>query len=152
MITDRRQIPGFVRAAVVNGPAGFLLTWLFVLAPMHSPNADGDEPNEPQERGNEFVVVGYLPDYRMPSFDPAIAAQLTDLIFFSIEPTSSGELDTRSLSRKNLALLKSVKEKNNCRIHLGVGGWGRSNHFAAMSSKKQSRQRFVNSLEKLCQR
>ena len=66
----------------------------------------------PQPEADKFAVVGYLPDYRMSMFEPAAAAGVTDLVFFSVEPTSSGDLDTRSLSKKNLALLKSVKEKN----------------------------------------
>ncbi|MFP6668113.1 MAG: glycoside hydrolase family 18 protein [Pirellulales bacterium] len=123
---------------------------LFGLSNLYFGRCAADEI--PQRDANKFAVVGYLPDYRMSVFEPATAEGVTDLVFFSVEPTSSGDLDTRSLSKKNLALLKSVKEKNNCRIHLGVGGWGRSNHFAAMSSQKQSRQRFVNNLEKLCQR
>jgi GH18 family chitinase len=146
MITNSHQDHIFVFANYSGAWRTTLLSVLLVFLLSHCSLAQ-DNPERGQD---EFVVVGYLPDYRAPAYDPANAAQLTDLVFFSIQPTATGDLNTRALSNKNLAMLKAVKEKHGCRIHIAVGGWGRSNHFAAMSAQKQSRQRFVDNLVMIC--
>jgi chitinase len=75
-----------------------------------------------------FRVVGYLPDYRVNSH-PSYKG-VTDLILFSVEPDSAGNLQGlgRMPSATRLKELKGSAE----RVLLGLGGWGRCAGFEAM--------------------
>jgi GH18 family chitinase len=106
--------------------------------------------NAGRSREFGFQVIGYLPDYRLKSFDPAAAAGVTDLIFFSIECKPSGELDRRRLSDDALRRLREVKDRHGVRLIIAVGGWNRSKGFAPMATDAAARARFVNELAQLC--
>lgn len=112
-----------------------------------APNAAGDGPTvEP----TSFRVVGYLPDYRAAQFDPVAARLLTDLVVFSAEPTSAGELDLSRIKKFPLPKLRSFKTRERVRLILCVGGWGRSTHFAALSASDAKREAFVKSVVRFC--
>ena len=56
-------------------------------------------------------MIAYLPDYRIGTVDPCAYASITDLIFFSIEPTPTGGLDAARLTpgaRYGLAKVSSA--------------------------------------------
>lgn len=100
---------------------------------------------------SDFHVVGYLPDYRVDHIDPAVAANLTDLVFFSVRPEPQGHFTSKTLdSPQTKALFKTVRETYHVRTHLCVGGWERSQGFAEIAATEQSRQTFADGLTAYC--
>lgn len=114
-------------------------------------------PDVPRDDDNilpepEFRVVGYFPDYKISSVDDSVAISLTDIVFFSIEPKADGGLDLGRFGSAAQGKLKAMRVANpGLRVHIAVGGWGRSDGFAAMSLDSLTRRRFVTSLRTLCQ-
>ena len=114
-------------------------------------------PDIPRDDDNvlpepEVRVVGYFPDYKIHSVDDSVAGNLTDVIFFSIEPKVDGGLDLGRFGTEARGKLNTMRAFNpGLRVHIAVGGWGRSDGFAAMSLDSLARRRFVNSLRTLCQ-
>lgn len=100
--------------------------------------------------GNEFRVVGYLPDYRLADFDLAAAQGVTDLIVFSGEPTAQGDLDLSRLEVAPWAKLRAWKTRQRTRLLLSLGGWDRSRHFAAMAASETARRKFVERVTAMC--
>lgn len=96
-----------------------------------------------------ILVIGYLPEYQL--FNTQTASCLTDLIFFSLEPTAHGHLDTSRLELERLAQLQEARslysQNSNLRIHLSLGGWGRNGGFPSMVVDPVIRQNFVQELE-----
>lgn len=97
-----------------------------------------------------FRVVGYLPDYRLATFDESAARLVSDLVVFSAEAKASGELDTRRLPSEQLRRLKQIKQRTRVGLILCIGGWDRSHGFAAMSASADARQRFVQEATRFC--
>lgn len=97
-----------------------------------------------------FRVVGYLPDYRLDSYDLADAIGVTDLVAFSAEPTELGEIDFTRLEKAPWAQLRDFKTRNRIRLILGVGGWERSSGFASAASSAERRGRFADAAIRLC--
>ncbi|MBI5353515.1 MAG: glycoside hydrolase family 18 protein [Chloroflexi bacterium] len=93
---------------------------------------------------DEFVVIGYLPEYR--ELNPEWGKCLTDIIYFSAEPLADGTLDTSRLSIATWQGLRSMKEKYGTRVHLSIGGWERSDGFASMTANQRSRKTFIQNL------
>ncbi len=92
---------------------------------------------------HEFRVAGYLPDYRWAHLDLDSLGRLTDVILFSAEPNADGSLNMTRLQAAPWEKLLTFKTKHRVRLLLAVGGWERSDHFAAMAASEQGRQRFV---------
>lgn len=100
---------------------------------------------------SDFLVVGYLPDYRVEQIDPEITANLTDLVFFSVKAEPQGKFASKSIDApQTKALLKTVREKYHVRTHLCVGGWERSQGFAEIAATEPSRQGFADGLTAYC--
>ena len=97
-----------------------------------------------------FCVVGYLPDYRVRSFDPRSLQFVTDLVYFSIEPTDDGQLDLKRAAPEVLARLREWKVEYGIRLWIAIGGWGRSERFAAVCLENERRSKFVDSLVRFC--
>ena len=111
-----------------------------VIAP--APPSDQTEP--------DFKIVGYLPEYRISSIPESVGDWVTDLIFFSVEPTPTGALDTDRFTSEVQAKLKRIRDHASCRVHIAVGGWGRSSGFASMAKNETLRQAFIDQLLRLC--
>ena len=103
-----------------------------------------DEPRAP------FRIVGYLPDYRFPAFNAEHAADLTDLILFSAEPTADGGIDMSKFRPDVLPRFREFKTKQQIRLILCVGGWGRSSPFPTIVSSDDLRSRFVANAVEVC--
>jgi GH18 family chitinase len=99
---------------------------------------------------DDFVVRGYLPDYRAAQFDPVAARGLTDLIVFSAEPTAAGPLGLSRLKSVPWARLRAFKTHERVRLTLCIGGWGRSTHFAAVAGSPEKRSALVKSAVRTC--
>jgi chitinase len=97
-----------------------------------------------------FHVVGYLPDYRLAAFSADAAQYVTDLIYFSAEPTLDGEIKSLRLRGEDLKKLQTIKRKHRLSLSLCIGGWGRSAGFAELAASEKSRQRFAANLVGFC--
>lgn len=109
----------------------------------------GDSNNKPASSAR-YAVVGYIPNYHVDRLEQFDLGRLTDLIFFSIEPTADGGVDRQTLTQETLSHLQSLKAKHGFRLLVSVGGWGRSNHFAAMARNLANRRRFIVELTRFC--
>jgi GH18 family chitinase len=92
-----------------------------------------------------FRIIGYLPEYRLAQFDSRTAAPLTDLILFAAEPAADGTLDLKRLANAPWGELRDFRKQHGAKLHLCVGGWGRSDHFARVALDETLRTRFVES-------
>jgi chitinase len=131
-----------------------LLLGLLVLASLSDKAAwsAGVETKEAAGQPSQaFCIVGYLPDYRLDAVDPAAAELLTDLIYFSLEPGPSGELDATGLSAATLKKLQDLKDRGKLRMLVTVGGWNRSKGFPQLAADAVARKRFIGNLARLCQ-
>ncbi len=126
-------------------------SWLSLLNPSladdKTPQGLGSGATQP---ASAFRVVGYLPDYRLDTFDELAARCVTDLVVFSAEPEASGRLDTKRLAPNQLRRLKQIKQRTRVGLILCIGGWDRSKEFAAMSASAESRKRFVQEVTRFC--
>lgn len=105
----------------------------------------------PAKRDTSFRVVGYLPDYRVEGIDPSIGQHLTDLVFFSVKATPTGQFESKTLDdAKTKSLLKRFRDEHGVQIHLCVGGWDRSQGFAEIAATTESRRRFAQGLVAFC--
>src|SRR5438309_991602 len=86
-------------------------------------------------------VIAYLPEYRLASIDPSVCASLTDLIYFSIEPTPTGALDLTHRKPESLAQLREIKQRYRLRLLVSLGGWARSKGFGPMATDDKARRR-----------
>jgi hypothetical protein len=104
--------------------------------------------------GSNFVVAGYLPEYRLGSVDDwkpgerldRVAERLTDLILFSVQPTAKGGLDKGAIPADHLAAAVAAKRRHGTRVLVSVGGAGRSGSFPQVTSTKSSRAKFLAEL------
>ena len=99
-----------------------------------------------------FRVVAYLPDYRVGALDPAAPAldNLTDLVFFSLEPTPAGGLNAARLTPAIAARLQQIKRRHALRLWVAVGGWERSAGFAPVATDPLKRRQFAQALTLFC--
>jgi chitinase len=104
----------------------------------------------PKKPAKPFRVVAYLPEYRAAALDSANLAAVTDLLFFSLEPTPAGGLDSARLTPAIIAKLQAVKRRRPLRLWVTVGGWDRSAGFAPMTSDPIKRRKFVQTLTQFC--
>ena len=96
---------------------------------------------------DDFRFVGYLPEYRARNISNSWTEQLTDLIVFSIAPEENGDIKA---SDRLLALIPKLPRKN-LRLHICVGGWGKSANFAVVAADSAKRRRFAKVLLEFCQ-
>ena len=96
----------------------------------------------------EFAIVGYLPDYR--TLDPAWGSYVTDIVYFSASLHPTGELETGRLSAQTLAALREMRATYGTRIFIAIGGWERSENFAAVATDPALRARAVQAITAYC--
>ncbi len=109
-----------------------------------SPKADASSGS------SGFVVAGYLPEYRADALDPAIGKYVSDLMYFSVEPKPTGDLDLSRLRPDHLRRLQTLRRQSGVRVLLTVGGWGRSAGFGPMTNVPAARRRFITTLARFC--
>jgi GH18 family chitinase len=106
-------------------------------------NARGDD--------SQFVVAGYIPDYRMAAWSKTIGP-LTDLILFGMPAPTNGHFDAAAIPQQHLAIARQVKDKSNCRLLFTVGGWDKSQGFATLAADAQLRKQFIHDAREFCTR
>ena len=104
----------------------------------------------PQQTGSPFRVVGCLPDYRIDQVNASWMTRLTDLVYFSIQPDKSGELDLGHLDQPSFEELRQLTRKNKVRLSICVGGCGKSQGFSTMAPDQNLRQDFIHQLKNFC--
>ncbi len=119
---------------------------LVLIAPTRPSGGDDVAKGNP----DTFRVVGYLPEYRASGFDPAAAADLDELVYFSVEVEPTGKLDLARLKPEALRALRAAKARHGVALTLCVGGWNRSAGFAPMAASPGARRRFVGELARFC--
>jgi len=92
------------------------------------------------------LLIGYLPDYR--ELNLKWGKCLTDIIYFSAEPQADGSLNTDRLNENVLHGLHDMQAGYGTRVLISLGGWERSDQFAAMAAHESTRKHFVESLTK----
>lgn len=98
-----------------------------------------------------LAVVGYLPEYRIAEANPRQLSALTDLIYFSLEPSKEGTLPDQPIPPDTLKKLSEIQKVSQCRILISIGGWGRSKSFPDLAADPTARKKFVTALTALCQ-
>ena len=111
---------------------------------------------------DDFVVAGYLPDYRAYIDLAAAEEHLTDVILFSIQPGPDGQVtgsDVCCLGDEHFAMARIARGKaaitgrqSQLRIFASIGGAGRSQHFASIASNPERRKALIANLLHLCQK
>ncbi len=107
-------------------------------------------PSGKAEPSPQFHIVGYLPEYQMDSFDPSMGRYTTDIIFFSVEPTPQGGLDTSRILPEHIEQLQTAKRDHGTALSISIGGWGRSDAFGPMATSPQRRAKFIQILKEFC--
>lgn len=123
---------------------------LLTLALVHAVSFDFLRADDALPEKPRFPIIGYVPDYRMSTLDPAVGKFVTELVYFSAIPEPSGDIDRKRLNAKHLEALRTIKAAHRVALILCVGGWERSAGFAALAASPPARARFVASLVAFC--
>ena len=110
---------------------------------------------QPVAAEDDFVVAGYLPEYRSYIDVNLTAAHLTDLILFSVAPGDKGNLGPCCLEPHHFNQGREARaykqqkypDAKPLKLWMSVGGAGRSNSFAKVASKESLRKQFISSLQ-----
>jgi len=102
------------------------------------------------EEPKEFRVVGYVPTWTQDNVSDASLAQLTDVVMFSAQVTADGAFPPNPVSDNELAWYQDAQKKHGFRLHLCVGGWGRSAGFPLMAPDATKRAEFIGGIVKYC--
>ena len=97
-------------------------------------------------KGEPTQVIGYLPHYRPEAIDALPYDLLTDLIFFSVEPQADGSIDFSDAKPATLKKLTNLAKLKGVKVHVCVGGWGKSKDFSKMAANPATRIAFVRNL------
>ena len=96
--------------------------------------------------GTAGTVTGYLPSYRSEAIDKLPYKLLTDVIFFSVEPRADGSIDFSDAKPAILKKLTTLAKPKGVKVHLCVGGWGKSAGFPKMAAAPATRIAFARNL------
>ena len=91
------------------------------------------------------LLIGYIPDYR--TLEPEWGNCLTDIIYSSVDFLPDGSLNLEHINTSNLTTMQEIKGKYGTRIHISLGGMGRSENFSAVVTNVYRRSQFVENLQ-----
>jgi len=97
-----------------------------------------------------FDVIGYSMNPASPIVQEHASKHITDLVYFSVEPAPDGSIDMRGVSAEGFDAVQELISEREIRVHLAVGGWGRSDHFAEACETEGSRAILIQALVDLC--
>lgn len=97
-------------------------------------------------KGEPAKVTGYLPHYRAGAIDALPYELLTDIVYFSIEPRENGSIDSSQAKPEILKKLTSRAKPKGVKVHVCVGGWGKSGGFSKMAASPATRTAFGRNL------
>lgn len=97
-------------------------------------------------------VIGYLPEYRVNQQTLGTLKHCTDVVYFGSEIGADGNIVFPKNAATQLGQIRTSiqnqKRPNKTRLILCLGGWAKDKHFPAVTSSKEKRQRFADSLLK----
>jgi GH18 family chitinase len=116
---------------------------------------------------NQFVIAGYLPDYRLPVLTEMLEVMnktessqsttiadllpLTDLFLFSLQPHSRGFLGGCCLNDEHYSLARELRGyKSMLNVWVTLGGAGRTDAFIEICSDEKRTTRLIEAVIKLC--
>ena len=99
----------------------------------------------------DFAVTGYLPYYRASSIPKLQYDKVTDIVYLALQPKADASLDTSDLVPARLRELVAAAKPSGVRVHVAVGGWGRSGAFPMICASAELRDRFAANLLEFCQ-
>lgn len=105
-----------------------------------------------QEPLGSLEVVGYLPDWKINSLDPAQVRHLTDLVYFSVAVQADGELAHKGLTPSHLDFLQKVKREYGIRLILGITDFKPNGALAQVAASPALRVKFANNLSAYLQK
>ena len=97
-----------------------------------------------------FRVSGFLPDYLVGLVAPEVGRQLDELILFSIELRPDGTLNESRLTEKHWQGTAALRQTPGLKTSICVGGWDRSEGFAAICQSPALRQKTGRELIQYC--
>ena len=97
-------------------------------------------------RGEPTKVIGYLPHYRAGAIDALPYDLLTDVVYFSLAPGANGSIDSSKAKPEILKKLTTLAKPKGVKVHVCVGGWGKSAGFSKMTADPATRIAFVRNL------
>ena len=100
-----------------------------------------------------FIVGAYLPEYRVAELQRSQLDSITDLYYFSAQPSVSGQLDTASLEAVGMDKLVQLRQwtaVRHVKLWITVGGADRSAGFFPVAADPQLRARFIKNLVEFC--
>lgn len=98
----------------------------------------------------DFRVSGFLPDYRVGLVAPEVGRQLDELILFSIELRPDGTLNESRFTEKHWQGTAALRQPPGMKSTICVGGWDRSEGFAAICQSPALRQKAGQELIRYC--
>ena len=104
----------------------------------------------------DFIVAGYLPNYRTYINVNNTALLLTDLILFSVEPDSNGNLNGCCLDASHYQLARDARAHKKqfssipLQLWVSIGGAGRSDTLSSLTSNPSLTTSFIQNLITLC--
>ena len=110
------------------------------------------------QSSDDFIVAGYLPEYRSYINVNNTAILLTDLILFSLEPNTLGAFGGCCLDDSHYKIAREARAHKKhfsnvpLRLWISVGGAGRSAAFNHIASDARTRSNFIKNLIDLCQK
>ncbi|MHC4843138.1 MAG: glycosyl hydrolase family 18 protein, partial [Planctomycetota bacterium] len=95
------------------------------------------------------VILGQYPNYVSDELPVAEINydKFTHLVYFSLSPYSSGNLNTNNVDTLDLQEFVTNAKANGIKAMIDVGGWGRSTYFSDMAADTVSRARFVTNIK-----
>jgi chitinase len=97
---------------------------------------------------SQFRITGYLPMYRMDTFDPNQLQYLSDVIFFAVASDSYGNI-IRQIPSQYIKQIDKWKSNYPVRFHLGVidhFGMDQTRGLSRVVRSQERRKRFAQSL------
>ena len=94
-------------------------------------------------------LVAYLPGWSSQGLPDGGYPGVTDLVLFSGEPRADGSLDLSALAATPWEKVAAIRAAGT-HVHLCLGGWGRSAHFAAVTADPRLRARLVADAARFC--
>ena len=95
-----------------------------------------------------FTVTGYLPSYRMDSWDASNAGPLTDVVYFQVTPRPDGTLPPEPFAAEMMTKLAAIRA-GGLRVSLCIGGWGKSETFRSVVGSAAHRRALIDALRRL---
>ena len=110
-------------------------------------------PSAARAAAGELMRIGaYIPEYRFGLDWNRAGSRATDLILFSVEPAADGTVaELGRLTTDALNAARAAREKHGTRLHVSIGGAGRSANFGVVAKNAELRKKFGMALLALAQ-